>query len=127
MVEKIATLTKHTALIHASGRLSLVERKLNNVLLKHAFNDLETKDIHTIEISKLRSLYGMTKDYNDKHLENSLRHIREKSIEFNIFEQDKQNSKIWVNTSFLSWVDIDFKKGVCEYELIVFYYLCAQF
>ena len=115
MVEKIEILTKHTALIHASGKLSLVERKLNNVLLKHAFNDLDVKEIHTIEISKLRSLYGMTEGYNDKHLENSLRNIRRKDIEFNIFEQDKQNSRIWVNTSFLSMVRINFKKGICKY------------
>ena len=115
MGNKIETLTKHTALIHASGKLSLVERKLNNVLLKHAFNDLEEKEIHTIEVSKLRRLYGMSKDYNDRHLERSLRNIGKKTIEFNMFQQDKQNSRVWSFIHFLSECNIDFKNGICTY------------
>lgn len=115
MVEKIETLTKHTALVHASCKLSIVERKLNNVLLKHAFDYIDSKETHTIEIKNLRELYGMSDKYDRKLLENSLQNIRKKDVEFNIFGQDKKNPDIWVNTSFLSYVKLDYKKGICSY------------
>ena len=41
-------LKKHAAAIHCSGELSLVERKLSNILLLNAYEDLLTMDVHTI-------------------------------------------------------------------------------
>ena len=47
------SLRKHVAAIHIGGKLSLLQRKLSNCLLLHAYDDLLTKSRHRIDAETL--------------------------------------------------------------------------
>jgi hypothetical protein len=46
-------LKKHVAAIHSSGDLSLLERKMANVFLLNAYDDLLIKRSHSINVQML--------------------------------------------------------------------------
>ncbi|MEM5398387.1 hypothetical protein, partial [Staphylococcus gallinarum] len=46
-------LKKHVATVHVSGELSLLERKIVNVLLLNAYDELLTKKRHTLPVGIL--------------------------------------------------------------------------
>ncbi len=55
---------KHVGLIHSTNKLSLLERKIANALLYHAYENLSTKNEHQIHIPSLCLLIGYnSKDY----------------------------------------------------------------
>ena len=55
---------KHVATIHITGVLSLVERKLANVLLLNAYDELLTKQTHTLPITHLLAMMGWEESNN---------------------------------------------------------------
>ena len=83
-------IVKHIAAIHISNSISLLERKVSNVLLRHAWERLETSEIHTINIGDLADAVGF--DSNDTEiLKDALRSLVGTTIEWNILGQDKKN------------------------------------
>lgn len=102
---------KHTAAIHISNALSLLQRKVSNVLLKNAYERLMDKHRHAIKVSELMRAVGF--DSKDEELvKDALRTLNKTQIEWNILGKDK--TKTWIATTVLAWVKIE--KGVCEYE-----------
>lgn len=108
-------LVKHTGIIHISNTLSLAERKIVNILLKNAYDNLETKKLHEIKISDLQKIIGR-RGNNDEEIKKSLRNIMSYEIEANIFGKDKKNTESWINTRLLAGVMLTKKSGYCIYE-----------
>lgn len=52
------TLLKHSGTIHISNDLTLIERKIYNILLKHAFNLIDKPVKHQIRLDNLKRLIG---------------------------------------------------------------------
>ena len=51
-------LKKHAATIHCSNSLSLLQRKISNALLYHAYKEMLIKEEHEITVKQLCRLIG---------------------------------------------------------------------
>ena len=72
---------KHVAAIHISGKLTLLQRKLSNVLLLNAYDAITTKPKHQIDARTLCMMVG----YNSNDMETlkqSLRSLAETVAEW---------------------------------------------
>jgi len=106
-----ASLKKHAAAIHCSGELSLVERKLLNILLLNAYNDLLTKDIHIISSKHLFSMLGWGESNNIEGLKNTLKGLMSTIIEFNLMGD---GGEVWQAMTLLSSAVL--VNGECRYS-----------
>ncbi|MCE2993400.1 MAG: RepB family plasmid replication initiator protein [Alphaproteobacteria bacterium] len=107
-------LYKHTATVHITNQLSLVERKIYNLLIEKAFKSLLSQDLHQISINDLISGLGHgEKAYkNYEFIKSSLKSLVTNSIAFNILGKDKKNK--WDSiVSLLS--EVHFKDGIITY------------
>lgn len=104
---------KHVAAIHTSGELTLLERKVVNVLLLNAYDDLLTKRSHAIPVKHLAEMLGWEASHNVERLQEALRRIVGTSVEFNVMEDGKEG---WEITSLLSHAKI--RGGVCTYKYV---------
>jgi len=101
---------KHVAAIHVSGKLSLLQRKLSNVLLLNAYDTLTTSRRHQIDARTLSMMIGYNS--NDfETLKESLRGLAETVAEWDML--DEQGRQEWGVSSLLSYAKL--KGGVCEY------------
>ncbi|MCX7561774.1 replication initiation protein [Sulfitobacter sp. F26204] len=101
---------KHVAAIHVSGKLTLLQRKLSNVLLLNAYDTLTTNQVHMIDARTLCLMIG----YNSNDMETlkgSLRGLAETVAEWDML--DDQGRQEWGVSSLLSYARL--KAGVCEY------------
>lgn len=104
---------KHVAAIHTSGELSLLERKLVNVLLLNAYDNLLSQTIHTIPVAILCSMIGWDESNNIERLKMALENIRKTALQFDLLNRSGQN-KNWRSEGLLSSVAII--DGICTYE-----------
>ncbi|MEM0922147.1 MAG: replication initiation protein [Pseudomonadota bacterium] len=101
---------KNVAAIHVSGKLTLLQRKLSNVLLLNAYDDLVTKPVHRIDARTLCLMIG----YNSNDMETlkaSLRSLAETLAEWDML--DAEGRQEWGVSALLSFAKL--KGGVCEY------------
>jgi plasmid replication initiation protein len=102
---------KHVAAIHTSGVLSLLERKMVNVLLLNAYDALLTRRTHTLPIKHLCAMLGWDESNNIERLQDVLRKLATTAVEFNMMEDGKE---VWRVMSMLSYGEI--KDGTCTYR-----------
>lgn len=105
-----AAVKKHVAAIHVSGKLSLLQRKLSNVLLLNAYDTLTTQRSHQIDAGTLCLMIG----YNSNDmatLKQSLKGLAETVAEWDML--DSTGRQEWGVSSLLSYATL--KGGVCEY------------
>ena len=102
---------KHVAAIHTSGILSLLERKMVNVLLLNAYDALLTRRTHKLPIKHLCAMLGWDESNNIERLQDVLRKLASTSVEFNMMEDGKE---VWRVMSMLSYGEI--KDGICTYR-----------
>ncbi|WP_448506390.1 replication initiation protein [Immundisolibacter sp.] len=102
---------KHVAAIHTSGVLSLLERKMVNVLLLNAYDALLTRRTHTLPIKHLCAMLGWDESNNIERLQDVLRKLASTAVEFNMMEDGKE---VWRVMSMLSYGEI--KDGICTYR-----------
>jgi hypothetical protein len=103
---------KHIGAIHISNTLSLLERKVSNVLLRNAWDNLLDSELHTISIQELADAVG----FNSKDLDlikKALGALVSTAVEWNILSRDRKNA--WGKAAILSSVQIVEGTGVCEY------------
>lgn len=101
---------KHVATIHTSGELSLLERKLSNVLLLHAYDNLLAQRTHKLPVSVLCPILGY--ESNDiAGLRKALRSLVTTAIEFNLMQDGKEK---WAVMSMLSYAEI--RDGICTWR-----------
>ena len=105
-------LIKHSAAIHINNKLTLVERKVSNILLKHAQHNMDRRDEHVISIKDLCEDLHMPDNKNYDMLKNALRALSQTQLEWNILNKDKKNK--WGLSSIIASVEIE--NGVCRYS-----------
>ena len=101
---------KHVAAIHVSGKLTLLQRKLSNVLLLNAYDTLMTQAQHRIDARTLCLMIG----YNSNDIEtlkDALTGLAETVATWDVLDEDGQQE--WGVSSMLSYAKL--KAGVCEY------------
>ncbi|MCF6445743.1 replication initiation protein [Nereida sp. MMG025] len=101
---------KNVAAIHVSGKLTLLQRKLSNVLLLNAYDTLTTQATHRIDARTLCMMIGYNSNDMDT-LKGSLRGLAETVAEWDML--DAQGEQEWGVSSLLSYAKL--KGGVCEY------------
>ncbi|MFI2767927.1 replication initiation protein [Ruegeria faecimaris] len=104
------TVKKNVAAIHISGKLTLLQRKLSNVLLLNAYDALTSAQTHTIDARTLAMMVGYNSNDFDT-LRASLRALAETVAEWDML--DEQGRQEWGVSSLLSFAKL--KNGVCEY------------
>ncbi len=104
------TVKKNVAAIHISGKLTLLQRKLSNVLLLNAYDALTSAATHTIDARTLALMVGYNSNDFDT-LRSSLRALAETVAEWDML--DEQGRQEWGVSSLLSFAKL--KNGVCEY------------
>lgn len=97
-----SVLKKHVAAIHCSTGLTLIQRKMSNALLFHAFPNLMTEEEHTITISQICKIIGYN-SYNYELIKSSLRALMTTLIEWNVTNEDLQ-SEDWSASTIISGV-----------------------
>lgn len=104
-------LKKHVAAIHTDGQLSLLQRKLSNVLLVNAYDSLLTKTEHEIDEKTLCVMLGY--DSNDRlPLKRALKALAAIQAEWDILD-DGGDEVEWGVASLLSHAVL--RKGRCRY------------
>ncbi|MEP1520387.1 replication initiation protein [Ascidiaceihabitans sp.] len=101
---------KHVAAIHVSGKLTLLQRKLSNVLLLNAYDTLTSQATHLIDARTLCMMIGYNSNDMDT-LKGSLRGLAETVAEWDML--DAEGEQEWGVSSLLSYAKL--KGGVCEY------------
>ena len=105
-----SSVKKHVAAIHVSGKLTLLQRKLSNVLLLNAYDTLITNQVHMIDARTLCLMVGYNSNDMDT-LKASLRGLAETVAEWDMLDDKGQQE--WGVSSLLSYARL--KGGVCEY------------
>ncbi|MGR3378880.1 replication initiation protein [Salipiger abyssi] len=101
---------KHVAAIHVSGKLTLLQRKLSNVLLLNAYDTLTSQDRHQIDARTLCMMIGYNSNDMDT-LKASLRGLAETVAEWDMLDEKGQQE--WGVSALLSYAKL--KGGICEY------------
>lgn len=101
---------KNVAAIHVSGKLSLLQRKLSNVLLLNAYDTLVSKQSHKIDARTLSAMIGYNSNDFDT-LKSALRGLAETVAEWDML--DEKGRQEWGVSALLSYAKL--KGGVCEY------------
>lgn len=97
-------LPKNIGAMHISNDLSLVERKIMNVILWHAlkaeqqnliFHHQDKKKYYKITLSEITEYIGWDGSHNISAIKNSMKNLVETSLRFNIFDKQKTNDGRW--------------------------------
>ena len=102
--------TKHVAAIHVSGKLTLLQRKLSNVLLLNAYDTITSQARHQIDARTLCLMIGYNSNDMDT-LKQSLRGLAETVAEWDMLDEEGQQE--WGVSALLSYAKL--RGGVCEY------------
>src|ERR1700731_1648832 len=109
--QKSKAVRKHVGAIHTSGELSLLERKLSNILLLQAYDNLLTTRTHQLNVSTLSLMLGWETGKNVDRLRGALKSLVSMVIEFNVMNDA---GAPWSVSSIISFAEI--KNGVCTYR-----------
>jgi len=104
-------LKKHAATIHCSNTLSLLQRKISNALLYHAYKELLLKEEHEITIRELCKLIAYNGN-NHSAIKDALKGLLSTVIEWNVIN-DVTGMEDWTASSILASVSL--KGPVCLY------------
>lgn len=97
-------LKKHTATIHCSNSLSLLQRKISNALLYHAYHELLVCDIHKISVKQLCNLINYS-GHNYDAIKSALRQLVTTCIEWNLVDSEASNES-WTASTILASVKL---------------------
>ncbi|MDD7973565.1 replication initiation protein [Roseinatronobacter sp. HJB301] len=106
-----AAVKKNVAAIHVSGKLTLLQRKMSNVLLLNAYDHLITRQKHSIDARTLCLMIG----YNSNDMEtlkDALRSLAETLAEWDMLNE--QGEQEWGVSALLAYARL--RGGVCEYS-----------
>ena len=108
---------KHVNAVHINGELSLLQRKLANALLDHAYPLLPVQDRYEIELSLLCDLIGF--EAHDKvRLMAALQGLQKTMIQWSVL--DEKGRETWGSMPLLGSVFILEKEGICRYSYDTF-------
>jgi plasmid replication initiation protein len=104
-------LKKHAATIHCSNALSLLQRKISNALLYHAYKELMQKEEHEISIKQLCKLIAYHGN-NHAAIKDALKGLLSTVIEWNLVN-DTTGVEDWTASAILASVNL--KGPLCTY------------
>lgn len=103
---------KHNAAIHITNdKMSLLQRKLFNVLVWRAYPHLTNKEEYEIELAILLRMSGYDST-NTEHFKRSVKKIASIQLEWNLMKDSKE---VWGFANLLS--DCEIKDGICNYSI----------
>ena len=105
-----STLAKHSAAIQVAGDVSLLQRRAWDMLLYHAFSDLEEHETHTIGVGELTRMLGIT-TRNSAHLRETLEGLTSTIVRWNALGKDGKRD--WGASSMLAFFRV--REGTIEY------------
>ena len=111
-----AEIKKHVGAVHVRGALSLLERKVSNVLLLNAYDELDDPTVaeHSINLPILADVVGFdSKD--SKLLKDALRSLVDYKIEWDVLGEGDDEGE-WGVSSFLASARVERRTGVCTYS-----------
>jgi hypothetical protein len=100
----VRELKKHAASIHCSNSLSLLQRKISNALLYHAYKELLTQEEHEISIKQLCNLIAYSGN-NHSAIKDALKGLLSTVIEWNVVS-DTTGIEDWTASSILASVSL---------------------
>ncbi|MDE0398365.1 MAG: replication initiation protein [Candidatus Poribacteria bacterium] len=109
-LEKINEVIKASPAIQIQSKISLLQRRVWNILLANAYNELPDKDIHTVSVSELAAKLGFDSG-NHNYLKEVLESLGDCKVEWNLLNKD--NKEVWGFAVLLASADI--KDGICTY------------
>jgi plasmid replication initiation protein len=98
-------LKKHAATIHCSNTLSLLQRKITNALLYHAYKELMLKDEHEITVKQLCRLIGYQGN-NHSAIKEAFKGLISTVIEWNLIN-DETGAENWTASSIIASVSLE--------------------
>ncbi len=81
-------LKKHVGLIHCENKLTLIQRKICNILLFNALDKINDQDIHEIQLKQLCSLVGYNSN-DTKLIKGAIKSLISTVLEWNLLEDYK--------------------------------------
>lgn len=105
-------LKKHIAIIHCMNTLSLLQRKISNALLYHAYPNLQTQDEHEITIKQLCNIINYN-GHNHAVIKNALKGLISTVIEWDVIDS-LTGEEDWTASTMLASVNL--KGPVCRYS-----------
>ena len=81
-------LKKHVGLIHCENKLTLIQRKICNILLFNALDKINDQDTHEIPLRQLCSLVGYNSN-DSKLIKESIKSLISVVMEWNLLEDSK--------------------------------------
>lgn len=97
-------LKKHSAIIHCTNHLTLLQRKISNALLYHAYDRLMTQEEHEISIKDLCRLIAYQGN-NHAVIRDALRGLLSTVIEWNVVD-DATGLEDWSASAILASVSL---------------------
>jgi hypothetical protein len=106
-------LLKHTATVHSSSRLTMIQKKIFNLFIYKAFPTIKDDKYHTYTVSDLlQSLNWSPDSHINDRLKEALAGLTRENVKWNILEKDRKNK--WVSSACLA--DVSIKGGIIEYS-----------
>lgn len=95
-------LKKHVGLIHCENKLTLIQRKICNILLFNALDKINNEDIHQISLRQLCSLVGYNS--NDSQLiKKAIKSLISIVMEWNLLDDNKFLNEENYPEEMISW------------------------
>ena len=110
LLAEIKEVIKASPAIQIESRITHLQRRVWNVLLANAYNELPTTEVHRVNIAELAKKLGFNSKKLD-YLKETLEALVDCKIKWNLLNKDKQEK--WGVASLLSEVDIE--SGICTY------------
>lgn len=104
---------KHTATVHSSSRLTMIQKKIFNLFIYKAFPTIQDDKYHTFPVSDLlKNLNWSSDSHMNDRLKESLAGLTRENVKWNILEKDRKHK--WVSSACLA--DVSIKNGIIEYS-----------
>lgn len=101
---------KHSAAVHISNEVNLIQRKIWNILLANAYNHLPDREIHEVSFNELLDVLGFNSN-NTEYVKKAVEELVKLTIHWNILGKDKKNKWGWIH--FLA--EAKYEDGVLSY------------
>lgn len=102
---------KASPAIQIKSNITHLQRRVWNVLLANAYDELPNKEIHRVSVAELAEKLGFDSK-NQEHLKEALEALVDHTVKWDILGKDKK--QVWGVASLLASAEIE--KGICTYS-----------
>ena len=102
---------KASPAIQIQSKITHLQRRVWNVLLANAYDELPNQDIHRVSVAELAKSLGFN-SHNEDYLKETLEALVDCIVKWNILDKDKKER--WGVAALLASVEIE--NGICTYS-----------